>query len=453
MEHPATPGDLQNNDGQGTVQAESPTSDNLEQTEPSSHPPTIIDLVRDSEGELGVVQLQNGKGRIGSSVTHNGRTYRVPELFRTSLGQIPVPQFGRQRYGSTRELLQTLGEFFQKHGPCSEPNTQLLAYWVLSSWFTECLPLSPLLVITGPALEAELLLLLLSCVCRLPFLLAGVGPAVLAWVPMEFTPTLLIREPQLNKRMADLLRASGQRNYRTVGPRGVRDLYCAKAVYVRAHGDVAMLGPYIVRIELASKPDLVLRGERLPSPEKVQQLQNKLFTYRMFNNGGVTRSDFDAALSSDTRAVARVLGSCIVGDQELQAELVPLLTRQDERLSKHSKSLEATVLEALLLHCHQQQSKSLVREITKTVNEIYEGCGERLKATAEEVGHKLKSLGLLTRRLGSSGRGLKFNEETQLLVHERAYAHHVISPDDQDEGCMHCKQLQGVGPEEIVKGV
>jgi hypothetical protein len=453
MEHPKSSGDLETSDGLGIVQAESPTSDNLEETELSSHPPTIIDLVRNSEGELGVVKIQNKEGRIASSVTHDGQTYRVPELFRTSLGQIPVPQLGRQPYGSTRELLQTLGEFFQKHGPCSEPNSRLLACWVLSSWFTDCLPLSPLLIVTGPVLEAELLLLLLSCVCRLPFLLAGLGPAAFASLPMEITPTLLIREPQLNKRMADLLRASAQRNCLTVVPRGVRNLYCAKAVYVRAYGDVAMLGPYIVRIELASKPDRVLRGERLPSREKVQELQNKLFTYRMFNNGGVARSDFDTAFSSDTRAVARALGACIVGDRALQAELVPLLTSQDERLSKHTKSLEATVLEALLLHCHQQQSKSLVREITKTVNQIYEGRGERLKATVEEVGYKLKSLGLLTRRLGSSGRGLKFNEETQLLVHERAYAHHVISPDDQDEGCMHCKQLQLVGPEEIVKGV
>ena len=453
MEHPKSSGDLENSDGHGADQAGSSTRDNLEQIELSSQSPTIIDLARNSEGELGVVQMQKGKGRIASSVTHNGRTYRVPELIRTSLSQIPVPQLGKQPYGSTRELLQTLGGFFQKHGPCSEPNTQLLAYWVLSSWFTDCLPLSPLLVVTGPALEAELLLLLLSCVCRLPFLLAAVGPAAFASLPMEFTPTLLIREPELNKRMADLLRASAQRNCVTVGPRGVRDLYCAKAVFVRTYGDVAILGPYTVHIELAPEPDLLFRGERVPSRQEVQKLQNSLFTYRIFNNSEVVKSDFDAALSPNTRAVARVLGACIVGDRALQAELLPLLTNQDKKLMQHTDELEGTVLEALLLHCHQQQSKSLVREITKTVNQIYEDRGERLKATVEEVGHKLKSLGVLTRRLGSAGRGLKFNEETQLLVHERAYAHQVISPDDRDEGCTHCQRLQLTRPEEFVKGV
>jgi hypothetical protein len=449
MEHPKSSGDLENSDGRGAVQAESSTSDNLEQIELSSQPPTIIDLARNSEGELGVVQIQNGKGRIASSVTHNGRTYRVPELIRTSLSQIPVPQLGKQPYGSTRELLQTLGGFFQKHGPCSEPNTQLLAYWVLSSWFTDCLPFG----CNRAGAGSRVLLLLLSCVCRLPFLLAAVGPAAFASLPMEFTPTLLIREPELNKRMADLLRASAQRNCVTVGPRGVRDLYCAKAVFVRAYGDVALLGPYTVHIELAPKPDLVFRGERLPSREEIQKLQNSLFTYRIFNNTEVVKSDFDAALSPNTRAVARVLGACIVGERALQAELLPLLTNQDEKLIKHTADLEGTVLEALLLHCHQQQSKSLVREITKTVNQIYEERGERLKATVEEVGHKLKSLGLLTRRLGSAGRGLKFNEETQLLVHERAYAHQVISPDDRDEGCTHCQRLQLTRPEEVVKGM
>jgi len=163
-------------------------------------------------------------------------------------------------------------------------------------------------------------------------------------------------------------------------------------------------------------------------------------------------SSFDAAFSPDICAIARMLGACIVDDVKLQAGLVPLLAKQEEKLGSQRKDLEATVLEALLLHCHGQQSKIFVRDITKTVHQIYRERGERLEVAVEEVGYKLKSLGLFTRRLGSSGRGLILDEETRALVHERGHAYQLL-PEFQDEDCHHCQRLQVIALEEVVKDV
>jgi hypothetical protein len=444
MEQPKAPGEAVKNAAGTLPRNESPVTgtDVLDKRDLSSEPPTTLDLVRRKNGELAIIKMQNGRGQSGASVTHNHRIYRVPDLMGTPFSSIPLPQEQPQKYGSSGELFQAVNLLFKEHASCSEPATRLLTYWVLATWFADCFALAPCLVITGPPWEADLLLLLLSYVCRFPLLLAAIGPGAFGSLPMEFTPTLLLREPELNKRMASLLRASTRRSYLTVGSGGVRDLYCAKAVYVGEHGELEMLGPHTIHVELTLNSESAPRSSRLPSWQEVLTLQDRLFNYRMACSARVVNSDFDVAFTPDIRAVAQVFGACILDDPKLRAELVPLLAPHHEQRLRRRSDLESTVLQALLLHCHEEKDKIFVREITKTVNQIHKDRGERLEATAEQVGHKLKSLGLFTRRLGSAGRGLELDQQTQALVHERAEAQQLLSPDETDEECQHCQKLQ-----------
>jgi hypothetical protein len=46
--------------------------------------------------------------------------------------------------------------------------------------------------------------------------------------------------------------------------------------------------------------------------------------------------------------------------------------------------------------------------------------GETLQFSAEKVGHKLKKVGLLSRRLGKMGNGLLKDRATSVLFHELA---------------------------------
>lgn len=453
MHQPEPPAESANNaDAEVAPDSRPAGGDNPDNGKSSSEVPTTIDLVRMQDDELAVMAMSNGRGRAGSTVRHNHRVYRVPNLGGTPLSNISLPDHKMEPYGSTAELFQAVKAVFNDHAACSEPTAQLLTYWVFASWFADCFTFAPSLVITGPARESDSLLLLLSYVCRLPLLLAAIGPAAFASLPLEFTPTLLIREPDLGKRMLALLRASNSRSYLMVASGGMRDLYCPKALYLGERAPVGILGSHTIYMELS--PSLASVSNRgLPTRQRVLQLQNRLLSYRVINAAKVVNSSFDATFLPDIRVVARVLGACIVDDVKLQADLVPLLAKQEEKLSTRRKDLDATVLEALLLHCHEQQSKIFVRDITKTVHRICKERGERLEVAVEEVGHKLKSLGLLTRRLGSAGRGLKLDQETQALVHERANVYHLISPDYQDEDCHHCQRLQVIGAEEVVKEV
>jgi hypothetical protein len=161
----------------------------------------------------------------------------------------------------------------------------------------------------------------------------------------------------------------------------------------------------------------------------------------------VHNSDFDASsLPSDTRAVANALGACIVDAPDLQAELVSLLVpRAQQQLEDRSNSHEALAIEATLSLCHQGKLQIFVKEIADEVNRIQASRGETLRFTAEKVGHKLKKVGLCTRRLSSAGNGLLIDHTTRVLLHEVAASFLDVGfgPDDQNVQCSLCDENKG----------
>jgi len=179
----------------------------------------------------------------------------------------------------------------------------------------------------------------------------------------------------------------------------------------------------------------------------VQSFQNRLFDYRLKHMVRVHDSEFDASdLPPDTRAVANALGACIVDAPELQEELVSLLAPPaQQQLGERSNSLEALVAEATLRLCHQGKLQIFVREIADEVNRIQTSRGETVNFTAEKVGHKLKKIGLYTRRLGSAGNGLLVDRATRVLVHEVASAllGAGFSSDDENVHCPLCDENKG----------
>jgi hypothetical protein len=115
------------------------------------------------------------------------------------------------------------------------------------------------------------------------------------------------------------------------------------------------------------------------------------------------------------------LGACIVDAPKLQSELVSLLAPiADQRQADRSTGLEGVTLEATLNLCHEGKPQVLVGEIATEVNRIAKARGERLNYSAETIGHRLKQLGLFTRRLGKAGKGLVMDLATTTRVHELA---------------------------------
>ena len=176
-----------------------------------------------------------------------------------------------------------------------------------------------------------------------------------------------------------------------------------------------------LQVRLQPNASAIAHPSRL-TDAAVLDMQNQLQRYRLKNLVKVYNSDFDApALTSETRAVASALGACIVDSRSLQSNLVSLLGPvESQRLADRSTSLEAMTLEATLNLAHGSKAQILVGEVANEVNRIALARGERLRYSAESIGHRLKKIGLVTRRLGKGGKGLVIDSATMKQAHELA---------------------------------
>jgi hypothetical protein len=420
---------------------------------PRFEPRTTVDLIREGRGKgpiyVSRVEWTESTRRLiyGSSMQYQGRSHVVPTMLPALYDSLLLPT-NLTDYGTTRDLFGSICDLLQEHLALFRNQCELLAYWCIASWFPEVLRFVPRLTITGPRFAADLLLRVLRSVCRRPVLLAGMNSAVLKAIPFnELMPTLLIRETRLSRRKAELLDASDQKDYLVASGKDLRPFYCAKCIYLgEGHSQQEML-PDGIHIHVGNA---LFPGYPLCGDQDIEVFQNKLFLYRSLHYDHVSFSTFRAdGLLPELCAVAQQLGAAIVDDDDLQKRVIDLLKEQSEQARvDRGSGLKALVLRAVLFHCHQSdQQQVFAREIAATVNRIYGEEGESLKVSSETVGHVLKSLGLYSRRLGNSGRGLVLDKSTQVQAHELSQAYEVLPavPD-----CGYCHKLQLPQSKEVV---
>jgi len=110
---------------------------------------------------------------------------------------------------------------------------------------------------------------------------------------------------------------------------------------------------------------------------------------------------------------------------------------ENQRQADRATSLEAVTLEAMLNLAHAGKTQVLVGEVADEVNRIVEAHGERLRYGAETIGHRLKKVGLVTRRLGRAGKGLVMDLATMTRAHELAATYGGVGL-EQDESNLRC---------------
>ena len=412
----------------------------------------LVELIRSTDRRILVCLFREEHGScISTGAKFRDSGINLPRLPPVLYKSLLLPT-QLKKYGSARQLFQSVCAFFRQHVMLSEKQCMLLSYWSISSWFSDLLPFIPCLAITGPAFVADFLLRVLHCVCRRPVLLAGMSPAILRALPVgELMPTLLIREPQLSKRMAALLEASTQPGCLMASGSELRRFYCAKCVYLGENAQQSILRPHSIHIRVAGNGFNPARS--LPANDVAQDLQDQLLYFRFVVHDAVASSKFTVpGFLPEFCAVAQALSAAFVDDPELQVGIIELLKDQDQQARvDRGSGLNAMVLKAVLFHCHQgEQQQLLVREIASTVNRIYVEEGESLKISNETVGHVLKNLGLYTRRLGNRGRGLVLDKNMQLRTHELGLANQILPETAGAPPCGHCHKLQISQTEELV---
>lgn len=439
-----------------TVASDAPAASSARAGTPqeTSKPTPMSDLTRRKpDGPISIFDLYGGYRGFHYPRIDNEPEYAAPVLPRSLYRSLVLPAHP-ERFGTARELFNSIVNLLRNHAMLSEKQCSLLAYWSITTWFPDFLPFIPSVVITGPAATADLLLRTLVAVCRRPMLLAELNPAVLrALLLTELVPTLLVRQPQLSKRMVALLDASNQPGYLMCNGKDFQYLYCAKCVYIGESAENQLLKTDSIHIHVGGNSRRCLLP--VPKDDVIQDFQNRLFSYRMLFHDDVAQSKFRAPafqFRAEVSAVAEVLGASIVNDPELQRGVLELLRERDEQSrADRASGLDGTVLKAVLWHCHQPDQKQVfVREIASTANRIYSEDGESLKVSNETVGHVLKSLGLYTRRLGNAGRGLVLDKVTQSHAHELGHANEVLPDSAGLPTCGYCHRMQLLQTEEVV---
>ena len=433
-------------------------SESAASTEPEVEITPMLDLVRlYSDRKIYVVRMELREKSVdweyGLEIQHNGRWHHVPRLPPALYQSLTLPARPRN-CGTTQELFDRIVALLRNHVMLPEKECSLLAYWSMATWFLDFLPFFPPLAITGPAFSADLLLRTLAAVCRRPVALADVNPAVLRALPLgELMPTLLVREPQLGKRMAALLDASNQPGYLVCSGKDFQEFYCAKCIYMGEHTSNQLLTPNSIHVHVGGKARRFLPP--LPADDVIQDFQSQLLYYRFVWHDEVAASKAQVPgfqFRPEVSAMAEVLGAVIVDDLELRKGIMELLQERDEQSRVDRASGQSgMVLRAVLWHCHKHdQQQVFAREIAATANRIYSEEGESLKISSETVGHVLKDLGLYTRRLGNAGRGLVLDKITQSRAHELAYANEVLPDSAGVPACGYCHKLQVLETQEVL---
>jgi len=297
----------------------------------------------------------------------------------------------------------------QTHLP--EDAAALVALWVISTWFQDTLAVLPCLAISGPAHDALVFLRVLNDFCCKPLLVAEFRKSDLDPLNWDFQ-TQLISEPNLDNRKAALLGNLTNRGFRIVADR--RALVCSKsrAIYIGEE-------PATKKIQHSIHINIIPTKAEPPTPlqwlqKNIDYIPVHLSQYREKNLDQVRRRPFiPFGLSSEAAAIAKALGSCIVDQPKLQQKLVSLLTAQDQQhRSQTLDTAETVVVEAALALSRQGREHVYAREIATEANRLLEVRGEGLKLSPEKVGHRLRKLGLLTRRLSQAGNGLVLDKAT-----------------------------------------
>jgi hypothetical protein len=361
------------------------------------------------------------------------------EFVRAPSQSTPVPN-GSARYGTTDELFVRLQQAIAEQSSLPEQPSVLLTFWTISTWCADGLSIAPGLSIVAPEFEGDLILRTLRNFCRFPMMLTRADISSLLKVNWRNTPTLLFYDPNITKQMATVLGSATSRGYMAGDANRYKDFYGPKAVYLGEEVSIDRIPRCSLQVRLQpTAPARATQHSLRQTEAVVQDLQNQLLRYRTKNLVRVYNSDFDASLlTSDTRAIANALGACIIDSPGLQSQLISLLTPvESQRQADRSTSLEALTMEATINLCHQSKAQILVGEIATEVNRIALAREERLHYSAETIGHRLKKIGPVTRRLGKAGKGLVIDLATMTRVHELATAYGGVGL-DQDENNLHC---------------
>jgi hypothetical protein len=389
---------------------------------------SMVDLVRSEKGQIELVFWDGASASIAPSCKWMGQSFIAPSGEEIAT-LVPFPSRVNDCV-VTSQVFESLRRFFARHSGLPDESVSLLAHFALVTWFPEYATIWPCLsVVTSDAVASTSLLRLMRCAFRRPVHLGDVTLRALLSLPSWLRPTLLIDQPQPSGELQRMCRTISRPGGLVASNGHLREISCPMVICTAE----PLTDPWLLQSAI-QVPVIATARHLPPDPDflakATDDLQATLLGYRLKNFAKVRTSTFNAPeLSSPACEIARLLGSCVVDNPELQIRIIALLQDHDaENRVERSLMPQAIVAEAGLFLCHEKKSDSAyVGEITTIANGILKARGETLELESRAVGHLLRAIGLPTKRLGEAGRGIFFLHETRRRIHRLAWNHGVRS--------------------------
>src|SRR5271155_2879306 len=347
-------------------------------------------------------------------------------------------------FHSTQQLFDDICALVQRFTHLSPERASLASYSVLASWFPDCTPVPVCVSIIGPrCCQKSNLFRLLSCLFRRPLVLGEIGAAICS-IPTELYPALFLERCERDPQLPKVARTpSTQRTYVPWKGR-LRNVCCAKVICIDERFDFASLGQGAVEIPVTPTHRKLPILESQAQEEIAEEFQAKLLGFRLSKYDQVRNSDFDLnCWMSSVRDLGRTLGACLGDVPELRKEIPSLLRELDEELQLESEctiELRGSILEALKRICQEKNRRFIyVGEIAVRANAILEERGEIQVLSAKRVGTVLKSMGIYTRRLDASGRGILLLKRVRARIYSLASDCAAFFVENLEGRCAECR--------------
>lgn len=407
---------------------------------------TVIEpiAVGASKEAVELLLWSNGRVRAGHQVEYCGQVFTPfpmdSPLFRT----MRLPTYCAEE-GSTRALFDDTRKLFYRYLGLEEPEISLLTGFVFSTWMPERLPDPVGLAINGDIEDRGLdLLRLLHCVCRHSFLLAEITPSALRCLPMHLSPTLLIHQPEMNPKLARMLRAAGTAGMHIPSGQGrVVDLHCPKAIFGREEGVVinAIAQPAI-RVALPPRHSAIVGLDGNLLRDLGDHFQSRFLNHRLRNCWRKVEVEIDVSgLSFSLHALAKSVAQCFPGDSPLGVRFVQALLPSDEEATERIRlRIDVTIIEILIALLHSKGEASVqVQDLAAKANALLISRGELIQYSPVEVGKVLRDL-RIDRHRGSSGQWIRFDLQTNRRIHYLAVSYGSILEKCLHQNCRECNE-------------
>jgi hypothetical protein len=198
---------------------------------------------------------------------------------------VPVPTKPDQQ---TSELYADIKRIIARSTFLAEDASALVAFWAVSTWFREALQVFPILLVSGPAFEANSVLNVLNELCREPVLLACFTRGDLKDL-RGFT--FLISAPHLDKRTVALLGNLTDRKFCFADQGSLLPFAASRALHI---GEDAAIGKIPHSLHVHASP---AHGENAVAHWSLRaefdDLRKRILAYQIKHLGKVRSLEFN----------------------------------------------------------------------------------------------------------------------------------------------------------------